>query len=282
MNPLLQALVAAGVISQQDAERIDRQLSPDAARDYAEQQLTDAFANGLTAQQRRILGVLEEAQGQPTPRNLQRLWDLEDDYLWQAVQEPLRDIATEHAIAASIGSVTPDTWMLVNEEVVNWIDERYMSHDPTDFGSIPNLNITSRSQVAEAIQRWQLGDRSPDNFADGLPALINELEPIFGRARSERIAISEVTRVFSQSEIFAARANPDVKYLQWLTAEDELVCVQCGPRANRIVGKEERGFRVATDNLVGFPPIHVMCRCSLTPLTKASADALREQGLINA
>lgn len=278
MNPLLTALVNAGVLPQADADRIDRSLDPEAARLYAEQRLTDAFANGLTAQQRRILATVQEAQGQPTPRNLERLWALEDDYLWAGVQDTLQSVAIDHATGVSINASNPNLWQLVNEEVVNWIDTRYTSTDADDFGSVPNLNVTTRQQVAEAIQRWQLGDRTPGNFDEGLPELINELTPIFGRARAERIAVTEVSRVFAQSELFAARANPDIVYLQWLTAEDELVCPICGPRANQVVGKKEDGFRAASDSILGYPPAHVNCRCSVTQLTKAAAEALRDGG----
>lgn len=281
MIPALSVLVQAGILPLPDAERIDRSLDPVAARAHAEQLLTDAFTRGLTAQQRRLLNELDATQGNPTPRALERLWAQEDELLWLSVQDDLRGVASEHGVRASINAADPNTWQLVNEEVVNWVDQRYTSPDPVDFGSIPNLNQVSRGQFADALQRWQLGDRTPDNYAQGLPQLINELQPIFGRARAIRIATTEVSRVFAQSELFAARANPFIVYLQWLTANDELVCPICGPRANRVVGKEdEDGFRVATDNAVGYPPAHVMCRCSVTQLTAPALAALQAEGLV--
>jgi hypothetical protein len=280
LTPLLSALVEAGILPLQDAERIDRSLDPEAARLHAEQMLTDAFARGLTAQQRRILALVLDAQGFPAPSNLARLWAQEDELLWTSVQDDLRSVAVERGVTASIGASDPDMWLLVNEEAVNWVDTYYTSEDAGDFGSVPNLNVTSRQQVAEALQRWQLGDLG--SLEDGLPQLIRELTPIFGRARAEKIAITEVSRVFAQSELFAARANPFIVYVMWQTAEDELVCPICGPRANRVVGKEEDGFRVESDSTVGYPPAHVRCRCSLTQLTGPAYAALREQGLVTA
>jgi hypothetical protein len=57
MNPLLAALVQAGVISQADADRINRSMDPAAARAWAEQQLAIAVQNGLSAQQQRLLDL---------------------------------------------------------------------------------------------------------------------------------------------------------------------------------------------------------------------------------
>lgn len=280
MTPILLALVASGVVTQADAERIDRQLDPNAARLWAEEILTQSFERGLTAQQRRILSVLDESQGQPTPQALARLWAQEDELLWNDVRDDLHAIAIDRGIAASIGAADPNTWQLVNEEVVNWVDTYYTSPNAGDFGSIPNLNATSRQQFADAFQAWQLGDRTPGNYGEGLPQLVNELVPTFGRARATKIAVTETTRAFAESERAAAVANPHIVYLQWLTANDELVCPICGPRANRVVAKESDGFRVTTDGTVGYPPAHVNCRCALTQLTQPALDALQQRGLI--
>lgn len=278
MNPLLSALVEAGILSQQDADRIERSQSPEAARAYAEQQLTDAFANGLTAQQRRLLSVLDEAQGQPTPRNLERLWALEDDYLWQGVQDTLQSVAIDHAVGVSVNVTNPNLWQLVSEEVVSWVDEYYTSTNAANVGSIPSLNQTSREAFAEAFQRWQLGDRSPGNYAQGLPELIQELQPIFGAQRARVIAATETSRAFAESERFAAARNPLIEYFQYLTAFDEKTCPICVPANNTVTPKGRSTFPDGG----GFPPRHPNCRCSVTQLTGPALEALREQGLVTA
>lgn len=276
MNPLLAALVEAGVLSQADAERIHRNSDPAAARAHAEQMLTDAFARGLTAQQRRILSVLDEAQGNPTPRALERLWAQENDLLWASVGDDLRDVATEQAVRASIGAVDANTWMLVNEEVVNWVDQTYTSPDPVDFGSIPNLNQTSRSQFADAFQRWQLGDRTAGNYAQGLPQLLAELQPIFGRTRAERIGVTETTRVFSQSEIAAGNVNPFIDAWLYNTANDSYVSDLCRSGEGAIMLKGESVFSDGK----GPPPRHVRCRSSISQLSGPALAALREEGFV--
>lgn len=276
MNPLLAALVEAGVLSQADAERIHRNSDPAAARAHAEQMLTDAFARGLTAQQRRILSVLDEAQGNPAPRALERLWAQENELLWASVGDDLREVATEQAVRASIGAVDANTWMLVNEEVVNWVDQTYTSTADADFGSIPNLNQTSRTQFADAFQRWQLGDRTPGNYAQGLPQLIAELQPIFGRVRAEKIGITETTRVFSQSELAAGNANPFVEAWLYNTANDSYVSELCRSGEGAVMLKGESVFSDGK----GPPPRHVRCRSGITQLTGPALAALREEGFV--
>lgn len=272
---MLSALVEAGLLPLEDAERIDRQLDPDAARIHAEQVLTDAFARGLTAQQRRLLAAVTDAQGNPTPPTLARLWAQEDELLWLSVQDELRTIATEQGVTASIGATDALTWQLVNEEIVAWVDEYYTSTDAGDFGSIPNLNATSRQQFADAFQEWQLGNRSAGNFEDGLPQLINELTPIFGPKRVQAIVPTEVTRIFSQTELTAGNANPFVAGWIYSTANDEHVSDLCRGADGAIMLKGETVFSDGK----GAPPRHVRCRSNISQVTQPALDALREQGL---
>lgn len=274
---MLSALVEAGLLPLADAERIDRQLDPAAARIHAEQVLTDAFARGLTAQQRRLLAAITDAQGNPTPPTLARLWAQEDELLWASVGEEITAIAVEQGVTASIGAVNADTWMLVNEEVVNAIDTWYTNESVEAFGSIPNLNDHSRAVFAEAFADWQLGDRTPGNFAEGLPQLINELAPIWGAERAKIVGITETTRIFSIAEQAAARANPLIEYLMYLTGEDEITCPVCLPANNTVTEKTNSTFPDGR----GFPPRHPRCRCSLTALSEPAYQALLEQGLVN-
>lgn len=290
MNPLLAALVEAGILTPDDAERMDRQLDPAIAQDHAERTLIQSFANGLSLQQRRVLGLLDDTEGNPTPRQLSLLWDGENELLFASVADDLRSVALERAVTASIGAtngVGDETWQLVNEEVLDWVDGYYVNPDAGNFGSIPNLNETSKTQFTQAFNDWQRGElgiagrTATGELRQGLDALITALEPTFGLRRAEAIGVTETSRVFAQSEIAASRANPFVTVLLWLTANDERVCPICGPRANLVVAKESDGFRVPTDNTVGYPPAHVRCRCSLTQLTEPALAALREEGLIS-
>lgn len=278
MNPLLSALIEAGILTQADAERIERQLDPDAARTYAEGLLTQAFHNGLTAQQRRILDLTDSTNGRPTNRQLDNLWQNEDELLWASVGDDIANIALERGVSASIGAADADTWRLVNEEVLAWADEYYMGADAATYGSIPNLNLTSRTQFTQAFRDWQRGELETVGYNEGLPTLIRALEPTFGRTRAERIAVTENTRIFAQSEIFAGNANPFIDGWLYETAMDERVTPICQSGQGTIMLKGESVFSDGH----GPPPRHVRCRSGITQLTGPALAALREEGFINA
>ncbi len=276
MNPILAALVEAGIISQADAERVERQLDPDAARSYAESLLGQAFQRGLTQQQRRILDLLDTTEGNPTPRQLERLWQGENELLWASVSDEIAQIAIDQAVKASIGTVDADTWRLVNENVLAWTDDYYLSADAGNFGSIPNLNLTSKTQFASAFRDWQRGELETAGYNEGLPTLIRALEQTFGVARSQAIGITETTRIFSYAEIAAGEANPFVEAWLYNSANDSLVTEFCRSGNGRIMRKGQTTF---SDGM-GPPPRHVRCRSSVTQLTGPALAALIEDGVI--
>ena len=281
MNPLLAALIQAGLLSQEDADRLNRQLDPDVARIYGEGQLTNAFHRGLFAQQGRILALINDTQGRPTERQLNGLWQGEDARLWASVEDEILRLASEYGVTATI-STGSDLWQLVNEQVVDYAENYYTSTAAANVGSIPNLNQTSRGIVGRLVADWQRGVLPQSNVQDGLPQLIRELEMIFGTTRATTIGVTETTRIFSMAEVAAARANEFITSLMWETSLDEQVCPICGPRHGVVIGKESDGFRVETDDTVGYPPAHVRCRCRLTSLTQPTLEALRAEELVNA
>jgi hypothetical protein len=277
MNPLLAALVASGVLTQAEADRIARQLDPDAARLHSERVLIDSFRNGLSAQQRRILGLLNDTQGQPTARQLALLWEGEDALLWASVGDDIRSIALERAVSASIGLGDVNTWELVNEEVLAWVDDYYLDADGASYGSIPNLNKTSQTEFARAFTSWQRGELEAAGYNDGLPELIRSLTPVFGASRAERISITETTRIFSESELAAGNANPFVAGWVYNTANDSVVSDLCRPAANSVMLKGESTF---PDGL-GPPPRHVRCRSSISAISGPALAQLRADRLVN-
>jgi hypothetical protein len=279
MDPLLSALVEAGVLPLAEAERLTRQLDPEQARLYSERTLIQAFANGLSRQQRRMLDLLDASEGQPDPRQLELFWDGENDLLWASVGDEMRSVALERAVTASIGNFAdPDMWQMVNEEVLAYTNDYYTNADLDAEGSIPNLNITARTQFAQAFTEWQRGDFATMGYADGLPQLIRALEPTFGSTRAELVGITETTRIFSLAEQAAANANPFVEYIVYMTAVDEIVCPICVPGNNLAVPKGESTFSDGR----GFPPRHPRCRCGITSVTGPVYRALLEEGAIRA
>ena len=74
MNPLLAALVAAGVIDQATAERLNRQMDSAAARAWAEATLERANVGALAGQQERLIGLLRGNDFNPTDAQWRQFW----------------------------------------------------------------------------------------------------------------------------------------------------------------------------------------------------------------
>lgn len=257
MNELLAALVQLGVIPASTAERIRRNMNPAEAQAWAEAALGEAFAGALGAQEGRLLDLLRTTQGQPTSAQLDAFWQRENDALWRAVQPTLETVAQERAIVAALTGTADDSmWNAINDAVIDWVNDYYTSADVEIVGSIPNLNVTGRTDFARAFLDWQRGELETAGYADGLPQLIRAIEPTFGRVRAERIAVTETTRIFYESTWQAANANPNVLYLRWYTAADERVCPVCGPLHLAVIPKAQRTWAGGVSI-----PAHPNCRC---------------------
>jgi len=231
VNPLLAALVAAGVIDQATAERLNRQMDSEAARAWAEATLERANVGALAGQQERLIGLLRGNNYNPTEAQWRQFWRDEAARMWSDLSNAYRDVASERAAArAIITAQSWSTWDFLNRNVDEWVNTYYTSPDLAAVGSVPNLCATARQEVADAFLRWTRGGRDLAPGADGgLPVLIGELEPVFGPMRAKRIAITETTRIFVKGNRSVNDDNPDITGYQVLTAADELVCPICGP-----------------------------------------------------
>lgn len=255
MNPeTIRALLAAGLIDQNTADTMTRQASPEEARAWAESQLMQGFQGGLSAQEQRLLDVVQQSGFSPTERTMSRFWKAENNLLWKSIQPDILQIASEKT-ALSITDV--NTFQLVNQNVIRWAEGYYTSAETLNYGSVPNLNQTSRTRFTEAFVRWQTGEVAFGG-GQGLPALINLLTGIFGASRAEAIAVTETSRIFSQTILEGARVNEFTTHLRFFTAVDEQVCPICSPFNGRVIDKNSNGF-----GGIGWPPLHVRCRCSI-------------------
>jgi len=277
MNPLLSALVAAGLLSPADAARLNRQLSTVAAREYAEQQMLLSFGGALSAQRDRLVDAVRAGDGLLSIAQQNRLWQGENARLWASVRETVLDVASERAVLATASAGDVSMWELVNEQVVEYADTYYLSDAADDVGSIPNLNQTSRTRFTRAFVDWQRGELETAGFADGLPNLIRSLENIFGASRAEAIGVTETTRLFSYAELAAGHANPFIEGWLYNTANDSYVSDLCRPANQSVMMKGQNTF---PDGL-GPPPRHVRCRSFITSISQGALDVLRAQGLIN-
>jgi SPP1 gp7 family putative phage head morphogenesis protein len=166
-------------------------------------------------------------------------------------------------------------WRTVNEAVIAWTDSHYRSVAGDALGSIPNLDATARDAVADAVNRWQRGELNAGPGPMGLPRLIAELQTVdaFGVDRAARIAVTETTRIFAESERTAAQANPNLEYLVWQTAHDEATCLICAPMEGQRIPKGQATFPGGY-----YPPAHPNCRCGVTAVTEAAAEAMSGAG----
>jgi hypothetical protein len=106
------------------------------------------------------------------------------------------------------------------------------------------LEVVLKSYASEG---WTMGE------------LTVAVADIFGEARAQRIAVTEVTRAYVEGSRIAADdviAQGIVMTEIWRTDNDDLVCELCGPLDGEPIG-------IAWDRGMG-PPLHPNCRCWTT------------------
>ena len=78
------------------------------------------------------------------------------------------------------------------------------------------------------------------------------------RREAQAIVRTAVTEVASRAQMLTYQQNPRVvKSVQWISALDSLVCIECGGLDGRIMD---------ADNPYLTPPAHMQCRCALVPV----------------
>ncbi|HEY1407400.1 MAG TPA: minor capsid protein [Promineifilum sp.] len=117
------------------------------------------------------------------------------------------------------------------------------------FALVSQITDTSRQVLQDEFTQWITS-------GDPLPALTDNLTPMFGPVRANMIATTEITRVYADSNI-AAWSRLGVDGMRFQTVVDDIVCPICEP----FHGEEYR----LTDS-EHTPPIHVNCRCYLQPI----------------
>lgn len=144
-------------------------------------------------------------------------------------------------------------WTLVNVAARDWASRHAAE-------MISQLDDVTRRGVRQAVTRWI------DN-GEPLQKLIDDIEPLFGRTRAERIAATEITNAYASGNRIAFQESGVVQAWEWRTAMDERVCPVCGPLAGvqRFMGGQ---FSPG----VSQPPAHVGCRCWVVPVLKETVS----------
>lgn len=120
------------------------------------------------------------------------------------------------------------------------------------YGEIRDITANTRTKVQAAMVEWIQSGQS----LDVLEAM---MAGIFGKARAARIAATEVTRAFSMGNMAAWESTGFITTVEWMTAQDDLVCPICSDREGEHFGVED------TD---AYPPnsSHANCRCWAQPV----------------
>lgn len=211
---------------------------------------------GAASKGRRLFGVL--------PAFGVARKDEDDDALARRIEEGVFDedfwaefrvrmvaeaLPTYRVVALGAAQHAADLGLAVSMDLVN---EQVLEYSRTYVNAWwEEIDAATRKGLRQAIVSWQetgLGQR-------GLPDLVDAIEPLFGRMRAERIAVTEVTNIFADGSLMAYR-SAGIEMVEFQTARDSYVCTVCGPL---------NGKRYALND-APKPAMHVNCRCALLPV----------------
>ncbi len=118
---------------------------------------------------------------------------------------------------------------------------------------------TTRARIREIVESAFAENATyPEITKAILEALEAERENggIFSKERAAMIARNEVVMAQAVANYAAWEASGTVSKLRWTTAEDEIVCDECGP----LDGEETEIGKPFSDGSL-HPPAHINCRC---------------------
>lgn len=152
-------------------------------------------------------------------------------------------------------------WEQVNEEAAEWVNTHYYDHlagDKKLAGWLETIDDTLRTGLSRELNSFIT--EPAYTIGDVMSGLGSSLSP----ERAQRIAVTEITRTFSQADQVAgeaiAREFEDVRVIKtWWTNKDDIVCPICRPLHKVSVLVTDQ-FQSPAGVLDG-PPAHVNCRC---------------------
>ena len=151
---------------------------------------------------------------------------------------------------------------VISEEALGWARDY-------NYRLVTGLTDTTRKLVQQSVSTFV---ETPGMTRRDLESL---LAPAFGENRASMIAVTEVTRAYSQATNQHQQMLKDEYGLEmrrvWQTRRDELVCPICGP----LNGMPEDDWPL---NLKDGPPAHPRCRCA-DSLTSDDAATVRAEAI---
>jgi len=187
-------------------------------------------------------------------------WDSEKDRMWSELAEDFVGVLingmNEGVIALSTNASFVD-FDLINQAL---IDYAKVYRDEWLY----KITETSRTAVQRAVTDWLESGESFDS-------LVAELTNTFGKARAERIAATEVTRLRSKANQLTWQQSGVVEQFRWSTVMDDLVCKICKPRENQLFPLSQ---------MEEMLPAHVNCRCVGFPVVSTELARRRNRELL--
>lgn len=227
----------------------------DEQRRKDERRLAKRFAEFLDAQLARVLKELKQQY-----KNLQpSFWDDEDEWAWETMSDDFVGILI-HGVDGGVGQLS-GAGNLVDRDHLNTRLIAYAKQYKNEW--LSKINQASRDYVEQAVTNWLLSGEPLDEL---VKTLSNQDIGMFSKVRAERIAVTEVTRLFAQANRIAYQESGVVDEFVWMTAEDDLVCEVCD--AND-------GKQFPLQNMDSMIPAHPNCRCWGNPVV--NMDKIEQQ-----
>ena len=191
----------------------------------------------------------------PTPLDAQ-YWEEEADAMYE---EMLSLFLAAFALGADEGTeVLPASLQtLVNPNHFNQAAIDYARS--YRYSYIQSITDTTRTMTQDALASW-LQSGQP------LDVLEQQIAAIFGEARAAAISSTEVTRVVAEGNLISWKSTGFVEQVKFNTVVDDLVCPFCSPLNGETFDADDYGH---------LPPIHVGCRCYVTPVV--NLDLVNQQ-----
>jgi len=222
-------------------------IGPELAFSFLKQ-MDDARMAAERRLKRRIQEVLKEFE-EKVARAVRAGRDPDYDKLFEqlraALQPEIAALAVDEAMrtSADVGIVFDPT--IINQMAVEWARDY-------SYELVTGLTDTTRKLVSGVAQSFI---ETPGMTQGDIEKL---LAPAFGAVRAEMIAVTEITRAYSEATNTTQRLINQTgvqMHRVWHTANDDLVCPICGP----LNDKPEDDWR---GQFPTGPPAHVNCRCA--------------------
>lgn len=176
----------------------------------------------------------------------------------KAIDDYLQAAAFAGATAAAVGIGIGFDPAAFDVKISDWVKQY-------SFDLIKGINETTRELVKNSLVKF---NETPGmNNRD----LFNLLEPAFGQVRAQMIAVTEVTRAYSEANSMYQDYMTEVgveSMREWRTSRDEKVCPICSPMNGQQVKQGDK-FKDDFGNEYDNPPAHVRCRCGVEIRIKA-------------